>query len=250
MNKKLPVEQLAPIKIDEEHMQQVIRLGQKKLLQRQGRRYSLKHLFVVTLRFVPPYIWGLQLVLIGLTLPSRYFLWGPEVRSMLLYLTGLIFLSVLFFFHETFKSFTSGTWELEQTFKYDLRQLTMMKLLIFGVSDAALIVLCAVLCYSTMSLPLGHALLFLFVPYNVLCSMLLFALISWRDRLSNMLLVVIVATLGMLLFWVVVKVELYQLQMIYWLVAYVISGFILLGITLATLQKIGSIGRVCKWNWN
>lgn len=43
--------------------------------------------------------------------------------------------SALFFLDELFKSFTTGMWELEQTFKYDLRQHIMMKLLIFGIID-------------------------------------------------------------------------------------------------------------------
>ena len=40
----------------------------------------------------------------------------------MLCITGVIFISALFFLDELFKSFTTGMWELEQTFKYDLRQ--------------------------------------------------------------------------------------------------------------------------------
>ena len=44
------------------------------------------------------------------------------ISEIMLCITGVIFISALFFLDELFKSFTTGMWELEQTFKYDLRQ--------------------------------------------------------------------------------------------------------------------------------
>ena len=84
-------------------------------------------------------------------------------------LTFILIVSILFFIDELFKSFTTGMWELEQTLKYELRQHTIVKLLIMGLIDMILVFLMSIIVQPTLSISLLNILLYLLVPYNLIC---------------------------------------------------------------------------------
>ena len=79
---------------------------------------------------------------------------------------------------ELFKSFTSGMWELEQTFKYDLRQHVLVKLFIFGFIDFLIVLSFSILTNLLFRFSFSM-LLYLLVPYNIVCIVLfLFSLVG------------------------------------------------------------------------
>ena len=103
----------------------------------------------------------------------------------MLCITGVIFISAFFFLDELFKSFTTGMWELEQTFKYDLRQHIMMKLLIFAIFILEIFFFSLLSKKILVSLPLYQILVYVLVPYNIVCIILFSLITIWRKQLHN-----------------------------------------------------------------
>ena len=68
-----------------------------------------------------------------------------SINEIMQILTFILIVSILFFIDELFKSFTTGMWELEQTLKYELRQHTIVKLLIMGLIDMILVFLMSII---------------------------------------------------------------------------------------------------------
>ena len=101
-------------------------------------------------------------------------------------LTFILIVSILFFIDELFKSFTTGMWELEQTLKYELRQHTIVKLLIMGLIDMILVFLMSIIVQPTLSISLLNILLYLLVPYNLICIILFSILTMWRNKCTIM----------------------------------------------------------------
>lgn len=138
MDKKDIISKLAGYKLegDIEGCEKTIELGYEIMIRLEMSRHSYFELFLSTFRFIHVHTWIIQLFIFlsGITMALNFKNLQP-ISEIMLCITGVIFISALFFLDELFKSFTTGMWELEQTFKYDLRQHIMMKLLIFGIID-------------------------------------------------------------------------------------------------------------------
>ena len=136
MDKKDIISKLAGYKLegDIEGREKTIELGYEIMIRLGMSRHSYFELFLSTFRFIHVHTWIIQLFIFlsGITMALNFKNLQP-ISEIMLCITGVIFISALFFLDELFKSFTTGMWELEQTFKYDLRQHIMMKLLIFGI---------------------------------------------------------------------------------------------------------------------
>ena len=140
---------------DIEQREKIIALGQERMKINGMSGHSYLSLFLSTFRFIHVHTWIIQFLVflsgIAMVLNFSYL---QSISEIMLCLTGVVFISVLFFIEELFKSFTSGMWELEQTFKYDLRQHTMVKLLIFGFIDMGIVIVLSFMTKSTVCLPL------------------------------------------------------------------------------------------------
>ena len=174
---------------DIEQREKIIALGQERMKINGMSGHSYLSLFLSTFRFIHVHTWIIQFLVflsgIAMVLNFSYL---QSISEIMLCLTGVVFISVLFFIEELFKSFTSGMWELEQTFKYDLRQHTMVKLLIFGFIDMGIVIVLSFMTKSTVCLPLYQILVYLLVPYNIVCIILFSLITVWRKRLHNYLL--------------------------------------------------------------
>ena len=67
---------------------------------------------------------------------------------------------------EILRSFASGMWELEQTCRYDLRQVMGMKLFIIGITDLMSLGLWIVL-GNIRGTGITHMLIFVLIPFNI-----------------------------------------------------------------------------------
>lgn len=67
---------------------------------------------------------------------------------------------------EILRSFASGMWELEQTCRYDLRQLMGMKLFITGITDLMSLGIWTVL-GNIRGSGISHMLIFVLIPFNI-----------------------------------------------------------------------------------
>lgn len=165
----------------------------------------------------------------------------------MLCITGVIFISALFFIDELFKSFTTGMWELEQTFKYDLRQHIMMKLLIFGIIDMVIVILLSLMTKSIVSLPLYQILVYVLVPYNIVCIILFSLITIWRKQLHNYFLWCISGSICVAVILIANIFKIYEIRMLYWGIAYFITTTIL-GIILYSQTKIIKWEVASVWN--
>lgn len=159
----------------------------------------------------------------------------------------MVLFSVIFFTDELFKSFTNNMWELEQTFKYDLRQHTAMKMLVFGVFDLLLIVILAVVGKQIFPVSFLSFALYLLVPFNVFCIVLFSIFTLIRNNLSNLLLwtssgvlvAVSIITEGIF--------NIYSFPLSYWTIVYVITSIGLLAL-IRQMLKQHNMGGDFIWN--
>ena len=219
MDKKDIISKLAGYKLegDIEGREKTIELGYEIMIRLGMSRHSYFELFLSTFRFIHVHTWIIQLFIFlsGITMALNFKNLQP-ISEIMLCITGVIFISALFFLDELFKSFTTGMWELEQTFKYDLRQHIMMKLLIFGIIDMVIVIL--------------------------------FSLITiWRKQLHNYFLWCISGSICVAVILIANIFKIYEIRMLYWGIAYFITTTIL-GIILYSQTKIIKWEVASVWN--
>lgn len=250
MDKKDIISKLAGYKLegDIEGREKTIELGYEIMIRLGMSRHSYFELFLSTFRFIHVHTWIIQLFIFlsGITMALNFKNLQP-ISEIMLCITGVIFISALFFLDELFKSFTTGMWELEQTFKYDLRQHIMMKLLIFGIIDMVIVILLSLMTKSIVSLPLYQILVYVLVPYNIVCIILFSLITIWRKQLHNYFLWCISGSICVAVILIANIFKIYEIRMLYWGIAYFITTTIL-GIILYSQTKIIKWEVASVWN--
>lgn len=207
---------------------QLIVKGKEIIEEQQIFRHSVLELLISTFHFISLRAWLSQFALFFLCIFSILGLHKEEpLNTIMLLLSGILMISVLFFMDELFKSFTYGMWELEETFKYNLSQHTLLKFLIFGIADLAFILVMSIVCSNNFSLSFWNILLFLLVPYNIICIILLLITL-WRNYLHRHVMWLVSGIIYLVSFVISNLFNIYQVNVIYWSVAFVTSGFMLL----------------------
>lgn len=236
------------LKANTEQRDKIIQLGQKRMLKSEMERHSCFELFLSTFRFIRVHTWIIQffIFLSGIAMVLNFTNLQP-VSEIMLCLTGVLLISVLFFIDELFKSFTTGMWELEQTFKYDLRQHTMMKLLIFGVIDMGIVIILTLMTKSAVSLPLYQILVYILVPYNIVCIILFSLITVWRKQIHNYFLWCFSGSCCAAVILIANIFKIYEIRFFYWGAAYFITT-IILGFILYSQAKIIKWEVVSAWN--
>ncbi|MGT2754715.1 hypothetical protein [Streptococcus ovis] len=238
-----------PLESDSVGKARSISIGKEWIEINQLRRHSISDLFLSTLLFIDRKIWLGQLIVFTVsTLLVFKMKMSDGIGSIMQVLTGMLLISVLFFMDELFKSFTYGMWELEETFKYDLRQHTMIKFFVFGIVDMVLIIALALVTSTRLVLPIWNILIYLLVPYNIICILLFSVITMWRNYMHRQLMWLTISLL-ILLFYVVCNVfHIYQLELFYWWGAGVVTGVVLLYQFYLQLQK-NFDREVLKWSY-
>ncbi|MCM3757079.1 hypothetical protein M3197_06200 [Sporosarcina aquimarina] len=223
-NKTIKKMKTYEVNIDEIHKQKIIKLGKQELIQTQLCRHSLLDLIRSSIQFTRLHTWFIQFALLILTtflitnvINNESFLF--VIQS----LTVIVIFSVIFLIDELLRSFTSGMWELEQTLKYDLRQHTIIKLFIFGMVDFLLISCLAFISQGVLEISFWKIILYLLVPFNIICIVLFSLFTIWRNTFSSAVLwissgIVIVSVLFISNFF-----NIYELEMKFWGAGYILS---------------------------
>lgn len=223
-NKTIEKMKMYEVNIDEIHKQKIIKLGKQELIQNQLSRHSLLELIRSSIQFTRLHTWFIQFALLILTtflitnvINNESFLF--VIQS----LTVIVIFSVIFLIDELLRSFTSGMWELEQTLKYDLRQHTIIKLFIFGMVDLLLISCLAFISQGVLEISFWKIILYLLVPFNIICIVLFSLFTIWRNTFSSAVLwissgIVIVSVLFISNFF-----DIYELEMKFWAAGYILS---------------------------
>lgn len=233
------------ITIDNIRRQEIIQLGEQKIIKNQHSQQSLYHLFRSSIRFTSFHTWLLQFALLALTTNLITQVMNDEPFILIMQsLTVAVMFSAIFFIEELFRSFTTGMWELEQTLKYDLRQHTMIKLLIFGLTDLLLIICLAFICQGVMAISFWKIVLYLLVPFNITCIVLFSLFTIWRNTLSS---VVFWVGSGLVLMCVMILTnifDIYQFRMEYWGAGLILS-IIILGFIVVDMLKVQKWEAFC-----
>ena len=234
-NKTIKKMKTYEVESDEIQRQEVINLGKQKIIKNQLCRYSLFDLFCSSIRFTRFHTWFIQFALLIFTtfLITRATSDG-QYLFIIQSLTVTVIFSAIFFIEELFRSFTSGMWELEQTLKYDLRQHTIIKLLIFGLTDLLLIICLAFICQGVIAISFWKITLYLLVPFNLTCIVLFSLFTIWRNTLSS---VIFWISSGLVLMCAMILsnvFNVYEIGMEYWGIGFILSavflGFIVMNV--------------------
>lgn len=245
MNKEI-ISQLKKYNLvsSKEQQNKIIALGKEKIIQNQRNRHSYFILFSSTVQFIPAYTWIIQFIILSsgilVLLNSSYL---QSVSEIMQFLTSILLISIIFFVDELFKSFTTGMWELEQTFKYDLRQHVIIKLFIFGIVDMFFIISLSLVTKSIVSISLLRILIYLIVPYNIICIVLFSLITIWRKRLHNYVLWFVSGGIGIIFMMLTNIFNIYEIKLVYWLISYFITTAVLSYI-------VYSQTKIIRWRWN
>ncbi|MEG0260050.1 MAG: hypothetical protein RR651_09270 [Lysinibacillus sp.] len=233
------------VKVDDIQKQEVINLGTQIIIKNQLCRYSPFDLFRSSVRFTRLHTWFIQFALLILTTFLITKAFDDEPFTFIIQsLTVSVIVSAIFFIEELFRSFTSGMWELEQTLKYDLRQHTIIKLLIFGLVDLLLIICLAFICQGVIAISFWKIILYLLVPFNITCIVLFSLFTIWRNTLSS---VVFWVSSGLVLMGVIIFTNLfniYEFEMKYWGAGYILS-ILFLGLIVMDMFKMKKWEAFC-----
>ena len=122
--------------------------------------------------------------------------------------------------------------------KYELRQHTIVKLLIMGLIDMILVFLMSIIVQPTLSISLLNILLYLLVPYNLICIILFSILTMWRNKMYNYVLWFASGSIGVAFILVTNIFNVYEQKIVYWAVTYLLTTIILGHIIYSQARKI------------
>lgn len=227
----------------EEIKRRIVKMGTLQMLKKQISKKSYISLFWSSVKFVSWKLWGAQFILVIASLLFLFMKLDVSFETVLKGLTVLVLFSIIFFSDELFKSFTSNMWELEQTFKYDLRQHTTMKMLTFGVFDMLFIFILSIVAGQLFPVSFIQFTLYLLAPFNLFCIVLFSVFTLFRNKLSN---VILWSCSGVLVAGTIViegLLHVYQLPILYWIIVYVVTsmGLFLLIKQMLKQHNVGGI---------
>ena len=128
--------------------------------------------------YISPFTWVFQLAFL---LAGVLLLQTGAGTAALKNLSGIIPLAALIGIPELTKSFNCGMWELEESCFYNLRQLILLKMILFGLVDAILLLLLMAVA-GNRGTSLTEAFLYIVIPFNLsgACYLGLFRVLKRR----------------------------------------------------------------------
>ena len=111
----------------------------------------------------------------------------------------------------------------------------------------AIIILLSLMTKSIVSLPLYQILVYVLVPYNIVCIILFSLITIWRKQLHNYFLWCISGSICVAVILIANIFKIYEIRMLYWGIAYFITTTIL-GIILYSQTKIIKWEVASVWN--
>ncbi|MEO1772471.1 hypothetical protein [Candidatus Enterococcus ferrettii] len=233
------------IATDDEAKQQVITEGKQLMEQQQYTRQSFFSLLEITLRFIPATIWIRQIALfIGIVsflvvIQHEGYSDSHNLSILMAGLTVLVSFSLLLFTDELLKSFSQGTWELEQTLKYNLDQQLLAKFLLFGLFELVFIIGISLIGQGFLMLAFWKCALYLLVPMNCCTIVVLSVLTSWNTQSFRILLWLVSGASVVVIWGVLNKFDLYEANISIWIISFLATSLIVTMIILKSTRRIG-----------
>lgn len=136
-------------------------------------------------KYISPLLWLSQLLAIGICmLLISQISSDTDITSILSAISFVVALLGVVGFPEICKSFSYQMWELEQSCKYNLRQIVAIKLSIIGTIDLLIILAITLFTSLQTELPMWEMALYLFVPFNLACIVSFFVTSLARNKNS------------------------------------------------------------------
>ena len=110
-----------------------------------------------------------------------------------------------------------------------------------------IVILLSLMTKSIVSLPLYQILVYVLVPYNIVCIILFSLITIWRKQLHNYFLWCISGSICVAVILIANIFKIYEIRMLYWGIAYFITTTIL-GIILYSQTKIIKWEVASVWN--
>ena len=170
---------------DETDIQKTILAGKQLLMKNPVQELRWYRRIVNQFKYISPLLWFSQLLAIGICmLLISQISSDTDMTAILSAISFIVALLGVVGFPEVCKSFSYQMWELEQSCKYNLRQIVAIKLSIIGTID--LIILLAIALFTSLQteLPMWEMALYLFVPFNLACIVSFFVTSLARNKNS------------------------------------------------------------------
>lgn len=126
-------------------------------------------------------------------------------------------------FPELCKSFSCGMWELEQACKYNLRQLTSLKMVILGVVDLICIGLISIVFSGYSALPFWQVGIYLLVPFNLVCICGFLIVSFFRNRTRQFNIWVFGGGTAAIFFVISNRYAIYAMDFSTWILGFLVS---------------------------
>ena len=110
-----------------------------------------------------------------------------------------------------------------------------------------IVILLSLMTKSIVSLPLYQILVYVLVPYNIVCIILFSLITRWRKQLNNYFVWCISGSICVAVILIANIFKIYEIRMLYWGIAYFITTTIL-GIILYSQTKIIKWEVASVWN--
>ena len=183
-------------------------------LERTSIQYKMpfRELFVGQIKYISPYIWIVQailllLILFSLSLSTNGMNDRQTIITILSVAAPIIALVAI---PELAKSFSYNMWEIESTSKFNLQKLIAIRLIIIGVIDLSIITILIVTTSTFYEISFVNVVLYLLVPFNFANSIYLFLLRKFHGKqvvirclIAGLIIVIAVGSLSMFDGWYV-----------------------------------------------
>lgn len=170
---------------DETDIQKAVLAGKQLLMNNPVQELRWYRKIVNQFKYISPLLWLSQLLAIGICmLLISQISSNTDMTAILSAISFIVVLLGVVGFPEICKSFSYQMWELEQSCKYNLRQIVAIKLSIIGTIDLLIILAITLFTSIQTKLPMWEMALYLFVPFNLACIVSFFVTSLARNRSS------------------------------------------------------------------
>lgn len=168
---------------DETNIQKTVLAGKQLLMKSTVQELRWYKRIISQFKYISPLLWFSQLFVIGLCmLLISHIGSDTDMTATLSAISFIVALLGVVGFPEICKSFSYQMWELEQSCKYNLRQLVAIKLTIIGTLDLLIILAITFFTCLQTELPMWEMALYLFVPFNLACIVSFFVTTLARNK--------------------------------------------------------------------
>ena len=146
---------------DQMNIQKTVLAGKQALMKNPVRQFGWHRRIFNQLKYISPLLWISELLAMGLCLfIASQINSGTDMTAVLSGISFIVALLGVIGFPEICKSFSCQMWELEQSCKYNLRQIVAMKPSIIGTVDLLAILAITVLASLHTKLPVCKCIIF------------------------------------------------------------------------------------------